>query len=110
MKVPNYEQAIIQPNKLMKYLLNFEHPKGSSKAKFFKKHGYDLSNTSHLEVELKRIIVQNEVTEIITTPFGLNYSVIAYLESKTLTNPLIKTVWTISHENDAPYFVTAYPF
>ncbi len=110
MKIPNYEQAIIHPNKLTKYLLNFEHPKGSSKAKFFKKHGYDLSNSIQLDNEFKKIIAKNDVFETIATPFGLNYSVIGELESKTLPNPLIKTVWTISNENDIPYFVTAYPF
>ena len=110
MKVPNYEQAIIKSDKLTKYLLNFEHPKGGSKAKFFKIHGYDLSNFEQLAKELIRIINENEVNEILSTSFGINYSVVAHLESKTLQNPLIKTVWSISEERDIPHFVTAYPF
>jgi hypothetical protein len=30
MKVPNYEQAYIEPDKLTKYLLNFDHPEGAN--------------------------------------------------------------------------------
>jgi hypothetical protein len=111
MKVPNYEQAILKPEKLTKYLLNFAHSKGASKAKFFKIHGYDLSNIIELENELKSILSENEIFETLSIGYGINYSVIGSLKSKSFpNNPLIKTVWCITTEEENPHFVTAYPF
>ena len=111
MKVPNCEQAIVKPEKLTKYLLNLAHPKGGSKAKFFKIHGYDLSNATELENEFMKILNENDVVDVLEIGYGINYSVVGILKSKTYSNnPLLKTIWCLSSDEETPHFVTAYPF
>jgi hypothetical protein len=44
MKLTDIYNIIIEEKKIEEYLLNKTHNEGKSKAIFFEKHGYDLSN------------------------------------------------------------------
>ncbi len=109
MKVPNYEQAVIPKEKLIDYLLNFDHQDGKSKALFYQKFGFERPNYIELIELLKRIIAENDFDSCIETPFGKKYIVYGYLNSKRQPRPMLKTVWQISKNDNLPYLITAYP-
>jgi hypothetical protein len=109
MKVPHCEQAIIKTEKLTKYLLNFDHPKGKSKAKLFQILGFELSNADELATQLLDIIFENDYNETEETEHGVSYTIFGNVGLNNRTR-LLKTVWMLPHDSNIPHFVTAYPF
>ncbi len=109
MKVPNYEQALVPKEKLINYLLDFEHVDGRSKALFYKIHGFEKSNYQELILNLKRILSENDFDSSMNTPWGKKYVVFGYLDSIRKQQPLIKTVWQVKTDEGFPTLITAYP-
>jgi hypothetical protein len=110
MKVPHCERAIIKIEKLTKYLLNFDHPKGKSKAKLFQILGFDLANADELATQLLEIIFDNDYNETDETEYGVSYTIFANVIGPNGRIRLLKTVWMLPINSDIPHFVTAYPF
>jgi hypothetical protein len=110
MKVPHFEQAIIKTEKLTKYLLNFDHPKGKSKAKLFQILGFELSNADELASQLLNIIFENDFNEVEETQHGVSYIVFGNIVGDNGRTRLLKTIWMLPKDSDIPHFVTAYPF
>jgi hypothetical protein len=50
MKLPRAENLVIEREKIVSYLLNTDHPYGSSKATFFGLHGFHLENWSNSRI------------------------------------------------------------
>ena len=48
MELPNREEAIVPEAKITLYLLNTQHPKGHSKAKFFMQFGFFVAQWKQL--------------------------------------------------------------
>jgi hypothetical protein len=63
--LPNRKIASIPRVKLTNYLLSLEHPVGGSKAKFFRKIGFDDSNVDKLKQALLTIAIKNNVEKIV---------------------------------------------
>jgi len=78
LSLTNRENAFIQPEKLIDYLLSENHPVGKSKAKFFRELGFNEENVTFLEQELSKIVRNQDVTEVITTEHGKYLSKINY--------------------------------
>jgi hypothetical protein len=110
MKVPNYEQAYIEEEKLRSYLLNFDHPDGASKAAFYQAMGFNLSNVEELETELLRLLHDNDVHSESENQHGTKYVVIGMFLGKQERTRLLKTIWLIEKDKEFPRLVTAYPF
>ncbi len=110
MKVPNYEQAYIEQEKLTHYLLNFDHPEGASKAAFYEALGFNLLNANELERELLRIVKENDIDSVSENQHGTKYIVIGLLLGKQERSRLLKTVWLIENSKKFPRLITAYPF
>lgn len=72
MKIPNHEKSQIPKGKVADYLLNPDHPDGSSKARFLIKMGFD---NDTLSVALLEHVQKNNVIEIKTTLYGIKYVV-----------------------------------
>ena len=53
MKIPNYQNAVIEKSKIVDYLLNRDHQKGGNKANFLLKNGYTQANWQQLADDLK---------------------------------------------------------
>ncbi len=108
MKMPCCQEAYIPVAKVEKYLLSETHAVGRSKAKFFKKYGFNLENVDLLEQGLLTI-AYDEVTEILLSPYGTKYVIIGELETPSTKKVTIQTVWIIENRESIPRFVTAYP-
>jgi len=107
--VPNSQNAIVERQKIVGYLLSSNHPVGRNKARVFARCGYDLGSTHKLISELKRIITEGQLIEVIESPWGLKYIVDGTLHCSRGTNLGIRTVWIVETESQTPRFVTAYP-
>lgn len=109
MKLPHYEQATVAERKITQYLLSPTHPAGSSKARYFTRHGFSVTMWHALAEALLRHTAENEVTETLQTPRGVSYTVEGELLAPSGARLLIRSVWFQDIGEPAPHFVTAYP-
>jgi len=107
--VPNTQYAIVDRRKLDEYLLSPHHPVGRNKAHVFAHCGYDLGHIDELVGELKRIVTEGQLVEVIESPYGSKYIVDGKLDCAHGTTLGIRTVWIVEIHSLAPRFVTAYP-
>ncbi|MEZ4594297.1 MAG: hypothetical protein R3D55_24615 [Chloroflexota bacterium] len=109
MHLPNRERAFVPAAKLHDYLLSASHSVGRSKAKFFRRFGFDEDSASLLEEGLVSIAQTEEVLTKMTTPFGTKYTIDGALMTPGGLSVNIRTVWIIEKGEAEPRFVTAYP-
>ena len=108
MKIPEFQNASVDGNKVTGYLLSEAHPNGRHKARFFKRFGFSAERPEALQEALKNH-ANNDYIKAERTDFGVRYIVEAVLESPDGRNPPVRTVWFCATEEAAPRFVTAYP-
>ncbi len=109
MKLPNAENAQVEKEKIVDYLLNPTHRFGASKARFFMQFGFRLTQWESFADALREHGQRHEVSRIKNTPFGPRYQVEGELATPGRRNPQVRTVWQFDHEKIAPRLITAYP-
>lgn len=109
MKLPNNKNAFIPKEKLIDYLLSETHPVGRSKAKFFRRLGFNETNIGKLEKSLLKIAKTNKVTSVKEFEFGTNYVIEETIKGPTGKSATIATVWFAENDKSRPSFITAYP-
>ena len=109
MILPNREQAIVPEAKITLYLLNLQHPKGRSKAKFFMQFGFSVAQWNQLADALFDHAQTYEVVKTEQTPFGKRYVLEGALATPIDRTPQVRVVWFISTDSTEPHLVTAYP-
>lgn len=109
MKLPTAKKAYIPKEKLLGYLLSETHPVGKSKAKFFRKLGFNKNNADKLKKVLLLIAHANDIEEIKETPYGVSYIINGSIKLPNYKAATIKTVWFIESGKTTPRFVTAFP-
>jgi hypothetical protein len=108
-KLPNAESATVAERKVTHYLLNPAHPAGGSKAAFFLRHGFTVTQWTVLREALLRHALENEVVTTEQTTHGVRYVVDGLLTAPDGTRLNLRTAWYIDPDSDAPRFVTAHP-
>ena len=108
MKLPNAHAAFVPPDKLTSYLLALTHPVGGSKARFFRAHGFDETNTEKLEAGLLAI-ARSADAEATQSPYGTKYVVDGYLLTPRGERVRVRTVWIVDQADPRPRLITAYP-
>jgi hypothetical protein len=109
MKLPNPDLAVIEREKVIGYLLNSTHLKGASKAKFFERFGFEISNWHVLADSLRHHAQDNEIHRVRMTGFGPRYEILGNLRSPDGRNPRVLSVWQHDNGKIAPRLITAYP-
>ena len=119
MKLPNRKDAIIERKKLTHYLLSLTHPKGKSKAKFFRNIGFNETNIKKFEQVLLQIGRANEITNIkeeikIDKNTSEVIEIIRYDIPGLILAPNgkqynVKTGWAIKSSEGIPRLVTVIP-
>ena len=104
------KQGILQvdESKIVKYLLNDNHPEGKSKAKFFNGHGLKRDAWKSLQAAL---VAHGESRPIISTEassHGVKYVLECAVETPDGRNACIRTVW-VTEISGIFRLVTAYP-
>ena len=109
MKLPNHESAILPREKIRDYLLSTTHPDGRHKAAFFLRFGFNRDSWQTLGEALRRHAALHDVVKTGTTAFGVRYVIEGELSTPGQVEPYVRVVWFIRNDQEAPYFVTAYP-
>ena len=109
MRLPNAENAYVQPDKILSYLLADNHPEGGSKSRFLARFGFNHAQWRILEQALLAHATEYDVVTVDETQYGPMYVIHGVIQTPDGRNPRIRTVWMIRHGEDAPRFVTAYP-
>lgn len=108
-QLPNKDKAYAPQHKIVDYLLSETHAIGKSKARFLRSLGFDESSVGELDQGLVRIAQTGEVKESIVSPHGTKYVIDGFLETPRGFSVLMRTIWIIETEHQAPRLVTAYP-
>ena len=108
-RIPNADQAAIEPAKLYGYLLAPSHPIGRFKAAFFLSLGYTSDNWRRLEVDLRSQHLSQEATPEAPAMYGRKYTIRARLEGPLGVSADTVSVWVVRTGEEFPRFVTAYP-
>lgn len=110
MKLPYRNRAFIPPEKINNYLLSLTHEKGKHKAIFFRKLGFNETNTNLFEKALLKIAYTNNVhssRDIVNNGvyLGKSYAIVGTITGTNGTAS-IKTVWRIFKNKRKPSLVT----
>jgi hypothetical protein len=108
-RLPFSEECWIEEKKIREYLLNPNHPEGSSKARFFMGHGFSLEKPGELSSALIRQGQENSVVDEEITIYGTKFSVQCHCPTPDEVNPCIRTIWETRPGERAPRLITAYP-
>ena len=109
MKLPNHEKAFVPREKIVDYLLSPFHTDGKGKAAFFKRFGFTAELWQILAEALKKHALENEVSKMENTPFGIRYVIEGELETPVGRKPKVLVVWFIETRTEVPRLATAYP-
>ena len=109
MRLPNADQAIIEPRKLRGYLLSTSHPVGRFKARFFAALGYDAQTWQAFEADLRtqHLTADAELSETLSD--GQLFTIRAILNGRNGQSAPVLSVWFVPTVRGVPRFVTAYP-
>jgi hypothetical protein len=108
-QLPNAEKAIIQAEKITRYLLDFDHEDGKTKAAFFVRFGFDPNDWQVLEQAILQHALENPVVAQTETAFGIKYTVEGGLNCPDGRKPGVRTTWQIDKGKDVPRLITAHP-
>lgn len=108
-RLPNAEKAIIEAGKLRGYILSSTHPVGRFKAAVFRRLGYSDDDWEAFERDLRNLITQEDVAELMESQYGKKYVVEGSLSGPSGNAIQVVTVWVILKGENVPRFVTAYP-
>lgn len=109
MKLPNLDNAIIDREKIVDYLLNAAHPDNGGKAEFFHSLGFDRDNWQEFTEALWRLSEKAEIAQIVESPHGAKYIINGELESPQGKRSMVRMIWIVDSGHDEPRLVTVYP-
>jgi hypothetical protein len=109
MRLPNAELAIVDPRKLRDYVLSPAHPVGRFKAAYFARLGFTTENWESLDLELRRMALQESAEPNERTEFGQKYLVRGILRGPKGRSAEIRSVWIILDGEEVPRLVTIVP-
>ncbi len=109
MKLPQAKQSRVEKGKILSYLLNFSHPDGGSKAKFFSLFGFSAKEWQVLSEALCQHGKNSDVSESVESEFGTRYTVEGVLKTPDGRNPNLRSIWLIEKSGREPRLITAYP-
>jgi len=109
MRLPNAHAATVPERKITHYLLNPAHPAGGSKASFFLRFGFAITEWQRLAEALLSHARDNEVVATGETRHGKQFVVEGPLTAPDGSRLNVRSVWYISPGESVPRFVTAHP-
>ena len=99
---------MIAREKVVDYLLNFDHPEGSSKARVLARAGFRAARPEQLEEALRGQHLLGDARPGSPSPFGEKYEITDYL-----TGPegrvLVTSIWMVRYGESFPRLITVVP-
>jgi hypothetical protein len=109
LRLPNFENAVIDPEKLRDYLLSPSHPVGRFKATFFSSLGYTQENWTQLEADFRHQHLTRDALLRQETRYGTKYEIRARIKGPAGRTAQLVSVWIILVDENLPRFITAHP-
>ena len=109
MKLPNGHQAIVEREKIVSYLLNPAHPDNGRKAAFFEVLGFNRSDWQTLAQVLRKLAATGNASHSLASGHGTKYVLDGTINTPAGRTGVVRTIWIVDRELDAPRLVTAYP-
>jgi hypothetical protein len=109
MKLPNVQSVVVEPEKIVDYVLNPAHPDNGGKARFFLGLGFRREEWPLLAAAFRKVAEGYAVAKSVASPHGQKYIVDGRIETPSGKTPLVRTVWIVDRGFDTPRLVTAYP-
>jgi len=107
-RLPNADQAVIEPKKLHGYLLSRSHPVGRFKARFFAALGYVAERWQEFDSDLRTQHLTEDAELSESMPEGQLFTIRAILNGRNGQSAWVLSVWFVPPAG-VPRFVTAYP-
>jgi hypothetical protein len=107
-RIPGADYATISEEKIVRYLLNVDHPDGAAKARVLAHAGFHAARPEELEQALRRDHLSREACEGQPSPFGRKYEITAPLTGPT-GSVTITSVWIIRTGESFPRLITLIP-
>ena len=109
MKVPNAENAVVEREKVLGYLLDATHPDNGGKAEFFQRLGFERNHWEIFAAAMTALAVESEVAHQSESPHGRKYVLVGRIRSPGGKTPQVQTIWIVDNGSDTARLVTAYP-
>ena len=107
-QIPGADRAFISEQKIVQYLLNFDHPDGASKARVLAHAGFDVARPDELEQALRQQHLSSDARQRKPSPFGTKYEI-----TRPLTGPtgsvMVTSVWIVRTGESFPRLITIIP-
>jgi hypothetical protein len=108
MRVPGADNAVISREKIVDYLLNFDHPEGASKARVLARAGFDAARPEELENALRKQHLTRNARRGKPSPFGEKYEITEYLTGPE-GSVRATSVWIVRVGEFFPRLITLIP-
>jgi hypothetical protein len=108
-KVPDIDQAMIDPRKITAHLLDPTHPQGGPKSVFFPSFGFRADQPHALAAALLAHGRSHDAASVQVGSHGTKFTVRGILLTPTGRTPVVRTVWIIDAGASVRRFVTAVP-
>lgn len=103
MKLPKYEQIIVDKTGLERLLRDAEH----EQAAFFLKFGFSADHAEVLAQALQAHVAEFDVTETTAVTDGVTYVIEGVLPTPDGRDPRVRSYWRVDAEGDTPRFLRA---
>lgn len=105
----NAEKAVIDPNKLISYALNPDHPIGGNKARVFESAlGYNQSNVGDLITKVQAGAVSNPAVILTADKFGQRMAVDMPITGVNGNSAIVRTGWIYDAGSSVPRLTTIF--
>jgi hypothetical protein len=105
----SWENAYVEENKIINYLLDRNHAAGGGKAKFFLSVGYSRERWTQLRDDLLLVAREGVIFAVTRSDFGTKTVIDGSVVAPSLERITLRTVWINGCLDDAQRLVTAYP-
>lgn len=109
MKLPNHKAAFVPREKIVDYLLSDSHPRGRTKAVFYKRFGFRQKEWHILAEALVEHAAKYDAVFIETTNHGVCYNVVGELRTPSGRSPTVVSAWFFDNGSEIPRLITAVP-
>ena len=99
MRLPNADQAAIEPQKLHGYLLSPSHPVGRFKARFFTALGYAAERWQDFESDLRTQLLTQDAELSDSMPDGRLFTIRAILNGRNGQSAIVQSVWFVRNSS-----------
>jgi len=108
MRIPGADRAIISREKIVRYLLNPDHPDGGSKAVVLEHAGFSARRPEELELALRTQHLSLDAEEGKPSAFGEKYEIRGELRGP-VDRVVVRSIWIVRHGESAPRLITLIP-